>query len=507
MKKLAISLAIPLFLSVLMAIIFYPVMDKFSQSFKFVDEAEHMVMAWLMDEGYQLYRDFPNNHQPINYFASYLVQHLSKIDNVLMLTRRHRQAIFAWSFIWWMILIKRFGKKAVIPILLFESIKYFTLGNEFLAESLIVYPLAYVITSMLFLDSEKLSNREHYVIGFLTAFVQLTLLPMAITLTFMTLLRYTYLKGKGLGYFILGLMSVVLGVFVWVDPLVYVREMFNAITYSLPGLSPIKSPIDAWRLIGLPFQYFSYVKDIIGQTVIMSTLWWLTALAVYFIKGKKRQAWIVVGAMIAWLLTNTRVIEADAYFYEGFHLTPWLFAGLLGGMISLWQAVKLITGRWKIGILLANSIALLIIFSNSNMPLYAKIDPATEHYVQYTPVTQAAEIINSLKLPEDRLMVIPNESWIYYMTDLHPAPTNMFTFYDWQVQVPRNRYLFFQTLKNTPPTFIVYYDDASSYSPMMNEYLKANYIQLMEYPNVFIHQMYSERLGESRVINHLNNSD
>ena len=210
---------------------------------------------------------------------------------------------------------------------------------------------------------------------------------------------------------------------------------------------------------------------------------------------------------MAWLLTNTRVAEADVYYYEGFHLTPWLFAGLLGGIMSLWQAMRLMAKKWKMGILLANSIVLLIIFSNSNIPLYAKIDPATEHYVQYTPVTQAAEVINSLKLPEDKLMVIPNESWIYYMTDLHPAPTNMFTFYDWQVQVPRNRQLFYQALRETPPTFIVYNDDASSYSPMMNEYLKDNYIQLIHNPNVFIHQMHLHRIGENSVIDRINNSD
>jgi hypothetical protein len=485
---------LPIFATLILSAIFYPIEQKYSQSFKFVDENEHMVMAWLLDKGYRLYTDFPNNHQPISYFASYAVQHIFDIDNVFMLVKRHREAIFAWSILWWFLIIKRIGLKSTVPIFLFENIKYFTLGNEFLAEAIIVYPLAYIAGQVLVLSKRTLKPFDYFVAGLLTAFIQLTLLPMALTLGVLTSVRFIISKGKGWRPFLLGILTILLGIFSFVHIRDYLVEVTNALVYSLPGLSPVSSPWQSWRLFGLPVLYFPFYKDPIGQVVILMTLWWLLALLIFILKGKGRLVWLNMALMAAWLFTNTRVAKADVYFYEGFHLTPWLFAGLMGGFSAFWQAMKIVNKKkqWlAVGI---HVILSVIIFNNQNLPLFTKIDPLTEHYVQYTPITQAALTINASKKTGDQLMVIPNESLIYYMTDLEPAPTNMFTFYDWQVDVPRNRSKFYQTLSDLPPAFIVYTDDGSSYGPFMNEFVKNNYIQLMQYPHVYLHRQYEDRL-------------
>jgi hypothetical protein len=500
MKKIIVSWIVPLACTFGLMLVFFPVMNKYSQSFKFVDEAEHMVMAWLLDKGYHLYRDFPNNHQPISYFASWAVQHLSHIDNVFMLGKRHRQAIFLWSALWWLFLIKRFGKKAVVPIFLFENIKYFTLGNEFLAESLIVYPLGYLFGSLTQISTKKVSRPENYLVGLLTGFIQLTLLPMAVVLGGMTIIRYVKTKGKGLKYFVGGILTVAAAVFLIVDPRNYTVEVINGLRYSLPGLSPINKPLDFIKLIGLPVLYFPFYKDIIGQTVILTVFWWVTAVLIYVFLHRRKELIFTLILMFFWLITNTRVNHANEYFYQAFHLTPWLFMGLMGGLIVLWQAVVFLSKKWRLMIFMVSAIGFIVIVTHNNLPLYTKIDPETEHYIQYTPLAEAAGIINSLKKPGDTLMVIPNETWLYYMTEVTPAPTNMITYYEWQVLVPHNGYQFYKTLNETPPTFIMYRDDASFYSPMMNEYLKHNYIELRQYPHVYINDKFRDRVRDETTL-------
>lgn len=488
----------PLTLSIAMAVMLYPVMNQYSQSFKFVDEAEHMVMAWLMGKGYRLYQNFPNNHQPLPYMASYLTQYLSQIDNVYMLIRRHRQVIFIWSAAWWVILIKRFGKKAAVPIFLFESLKYLLLGNQFLAESLVVYPLSYLSGSLLDLKEKAVSKWGELGIGILTGLIQFTLLPMAAALTLLTLFRYLKIKGKDFGWFILGIISVIIGVFIVVPPKDYLIEVINALRYSLPGLTPIKHWWEIWRLPGLPFLYLFHIKDILSQTVGLIMIFWLLALGRLIYLKQKTQALVVLGLLIIWLSTNTRVAEANVYYYRGFHLIPWLGIGLLVSFLAAWPTWMSLRQKWRLAVGLGIGVWMIVILTKPNLPLYTQINPETEHYIQFTPMVQAAEMIKRLKQPGDRLMVIPNEALIYYLADLEPAPTNMLTYYDWQVQVPKNRWLFFKTLNETPPTFIVYEDDGSSYSPMMNEYLKSKYLPIKPGSIVYLNRQELVRMTKEK---------
>jgi hypothetical protein len=479
---------------IVMGWIFYPIAEKYSQSFKFVDENEHMVMAWLMTKGYRLYEDFPNNHQPINYFLSYLIQQVFTIDNVFMLVKRHREFIFAWSLFWWVILVKRFKAAVILPIFLFESVKYFTLGNEFLAEALVCYPLAYLMGDLMGIKPKTEASRSGFWAGLLTGLVQFTLLPMAPVLGWLTVMRFIRLKGRGWGMFALGFGVIALMVFAFVPIKDYITEVLNALVYSLPGLRPVTSNWDWWRIPLLPFLYLPYFRDPIGQVVLLASFWWLAAMGFLVRKGQKRSGLLVFGLWLAWLFTNTRDAHADRYFYQGFHLTPWLLVGLTGGMLALVNSWQYIWAKTAKRLIVGQVIFLGVFLANQDLPLYTKIDPLTEHYVQYTPLSQAAEKINNLKQPGDRLMVIPNQSLIYYMTDLEPAETNMFTFYDWQLDVPKNKQGFYDTLENNPPAFIVYDDDGSSYGPFVNELVKYQYRKLNEYPHTYIRSDLESRL-------------
>jgi hypothetical protein len=495
-KNWVMKIAITGLLLFLLILGFKPVMEKYSQSFKFVDEAEHMVMGWLMGKGYSLYTDFPNNHQPISYFASSLVHQTDDVNNVFMLVRRHRQAIFVWSVLWWLLLLGRFGIRLFIPLVIFENIKYYLLGNLFLAESIVVYPLFFLAASLLVKKKQTTTSFDHYSYGLLTAFSQLTLLPMAPALLALNGLWLWQFRGKGLRWYVFGILTMLIAVFWWINPVDYLMEVRNGLLYSLPGLSPINQPVDYLKLIGLPILFLPFYQQIMGQVVILMLWWWLVALTVSLYQKRLKTVLYTAAFLVVWLVTNMREVEANLFFYRGFHIVPWFLMGLGLGFIAYSKVLSTLSKRWFLGINFITAVLLVMILSYKDLPWYTSIDPDTDHYIQYTPLHEVAQLINTYKEPGDRLIVMPNASWLYYMTDLLPADTNMFTYYDWQVQVPNNRTKLITTMEENPPTFIVYDDDGSSYNPMMNEYLKAQFIQVSEQPELtlYVHQNHAYRL-------------
>ena len=116
-----------------------------SLSMHFVDEDDHLSGANLINRGYKLHDQIQSNHQPLVYFTSVAIQKLTQPDNIFMLVRRHRQALFVYGSLWSLFIVLRFSWPGLIFILFFEFLKYGLLGNLLLMESLAVYPAVYLL--------------------------------------------------------------------------------------------------------------------------------------------------------------------------------------------------------------------------------------------------------------------------------------------------------------------------------------------------------------------------
>ena len=103
-----------------------------SLSLHFVDEEDHLSGANLINRGYKLHEQIQSNHQPLVYFGSATLQKIFKPDNIFMLIRRHRQAVFVYGALWSLLIVLRFSYPGLIFVFFFEWLKYGLLGNLFL---------------------------------------------------------------------------------------------------------------------------------------------------------------------------------------------------------------------------------------------------------------------------------------------------------------------------------------------------------------------------------------
>jgi hypothetical protein len=466
----------------------YSLADHYSHSFKFADEDEHIVIGWMMNKGKRLYQDISTNHQPLNYAFSAVVQRVFHPDNMFMLIKRHRQVVFLWSLLWSTGLTLRFGKKMVFPLLLFEVLKYWLLGNEFLAESFAVYPATYIFAVVWQQWKDRIYYPEDVLLGISAALSCLFLIPLAVPLGLLILWRWWLKRNMPtVVQFAIGVCLVCIPLFLLVPFKDFFMETiyYNG-KYGIPLLSQFTSIGDVFALWTIPFRSWFDFSDALNQVFAGLGLVWIGCLA-WNMSHKKWQVAISIFTLYwVWNFSNMRVIRLHQYYYSGFHIIPWLLIGFVISSFLLSDIFNTISNKHRIilgsviGIMITTWIALQPSIPGKHLP-----NPQTESYVQYTPITQAAQVINALKNPTDTLMVFPNESLIHWLTNLNP-PTRQVTYYEWQYHHPVLKQGMESVLSNTPPRFIQFTDDHASFSPLVTQVLHDSYTKLFDLPGVYI---------------------
>jgi len=464
---------------ILVFVFYFPITEQHTQSFKFVDEDEYIVVASLMNKGKKLYTDISTNHQPVTYIASQVIQKTAKVEppNVFMLIKRHREAVFFWSVCWSLLLFFRFGWKVIPGVFVFEAIKYFVLGNEFVAESLVSYPMIYLGVS----TYELLRYKDHLFFGLTSVLSVLFLLPLAIPVLVATLLRFVKTGKKMIKGFVLGGLLALLIVFAHISPVDYFREtIVNNYLYALPAVSEIQNSGDLIKVI------LFMPRSLFNGTNLLS--WWarffsisiITFFLISFFKGKRTHKVLSAGLMIMLITLNLRVLEVGTYFYAGFHLLPWLAVASVMAYAFLYDFLVKIPAKFRWFYVIILGLLSGILLMNRNSPILARRDTATEHYVQFAPVATASQIINLFKSEKDTLIVLPNETLINWITNLNTADRQV-TYYDWQYQVPENRLGFEAMISGNLPDFIVFNDDRSGYSDAVVKIVKEKFLLLYAY--------------------------
>ena len=158
-------------------------------SIHFVDEDENMVAGYYMAKGEKLYSDIFSHKQPMPAIFSALINKIFKPKSLFLFIKRHREAVFFHSVFWWLIFLFEFGFSGLIFSIMTEITKRFLLGDLFLAESLVVFPLVYVLGCLWKKQSKKpLSGTlRKYLFLFslvLIPFELFTLIPFTIVVTF-----------------------------------------------------------------------------------------------------------------------------------------------------------------------------------------------------------------------------------------------------------------------------------------------------------------------------------
>jgi len=429
-----------------------------SLSLHFGDEEDHIAFAYYVNRGYQLHKDLQNNHQPTVYFLSAVVQKLTHPQNIFMLIKRHRQAMFMYGLIWSAIMVWRFRWLGWWWVLIFEFLKYFLLGNVNLMETQAVYPAVYVLTSALqvWFKNKKIGRLEGIFLGvsyFLIIFNMIPLWPWLVIIGLGFLIK----TRKNCWWQLLGLagsMVILFNFLFTYDVGDWFREtVWNNFFYAIPDLSPYKSSWDWLKMVFFPFLSFFTKESLQAKFISLFITGWLTTTIFLFIK-KDKKAWLMTGLYGLLMLANNRVLSPGAAFYHGFHLLPWMGMMILIFVFSLkylfekFPKVKKYLGP-------VFFIWLLALMLNKNMPYFwLNTDVEHEYYVNYSTLDDMNFAIKTLVNPGDRLAVTANEPILYWNSGAELA-TRQIVYGSWEPKIKELNDRYNQVfLGNNPPEII-----------------------------------------------------
>jgi hypothetical protein len=425
---------------ILVMLVSFRISQSRSLSMRFVDEEDHIAFGYYINQGYKLHQQLQNNHQPLVYFASAGIQKLTHPENIFMLVRRHRQVMFFYGLAWSLIFLLRFKSKGLFFIVFIELLKYYLFGNLLLLDSLAAYPAAYLFFSAMKIWFNRFQPKiiELLWLGTLTWLIFFTLIPLWPWLAIIWLVMLFRLNKKVIySAAVFLLLSTVL--FSFYSPAAWWHEtVYNNIKYAIPALNEIHSLSDRSKLVFFPFLAYFNLSGL--QSLFIAVFF--TGYLVAAVKDKR--LWLIYPLLF---LANTRVINPNAVYYQGFHLLPWLGL-LIAGFIFVWEKI-----RFK-PVFMA---ALVILLFHPAMFYRIKTDLANEYYINYSLAEDFNFAVRTLANSNDRLAVLDNKPLIYWQSNTRPA-TRQLVYYAWEPDVPELRAGYNQVFFGGNPPEIIYGD-------------------------------------------------
>jgi hypothetical protein len=410
-----------------------------SLSLHFVDEEDHLAGADLINRGYKLHEQIQSNHQPLVYFGSAAIQKITQPDNIFMLIRRHRQALFIYGALWSLLLVLRFRYLGLLFVTIFEFLKYGLLGNLLLMESVAVYPAVYLFG--VFLEGNRPSKKELLFMGGASWLIVFNLVPLYPWLGVIWLLILIKAK-KDIWYLLTGLIIPTLILFSFYSPVAWFREtIYNNWFYAMPTLNQVKTGADWLKITFFPFTAYGSLHSLQAAFIVLFFTGYLLAAL-----SNRKLFWLY--SLL--LLANNRVLSPGAAYYEGFHLLPWL--GLLIA-VFVYSLSKL-----KFAFVLPLTIWLMVLMLNKNMPYFNSTDPAYEYYVNYSTIDDFNFAVKNISGRGDRMAVTAVQPLLHWHTDTDLA-TRQLVYYGWEPNVPELKADYESVFFGNNPPEIIYGGD------------------------------------------------
>lgn len=434
-----------LFSSVLILVLFSAgAYQKHSLSIHFVDENDNFVAAKLITRGHRLYRQIFSHHQPIPYLISASIQKFFPVNNLLLLVQRHRYFLIFWSSLWILLLVTKFSFAGLGLATNYELIKYFYLGNLFLAESLIAYPLTYLI---LFLFSSKKSNFDIFFAGLVSSFLAFSLATLwpLIAIIFLFLFFARPLQKR---YLLLGFLLPTLIIFLYTDLSSYWRNVIVVNRqFYIPSIKPealniLTSYLSANHFIKLIFLSYAFV--------FLSML-------------RHRQYLKAIFCLIIVFSANIRNSRLDGLLYQGFHLIPLIIVILA----IIWSS--------KNKVLFPIMLLLISIPLYSIFPLKSK-SPENEFYIDFSSHQFLREAIKILGKPGDQILMLSNETLVLWQELVKPATSWIF-YYPWMNTVPSFQKELNTIINDNMPKFICLQPEYQEYFTWVKQFYSPLFIQ------------------------------
>ncbi len=406
-------------------------------SFKFVDEEDNFVFGKYLVWREKLYDDLLSNHQPVTFILSYIVQEYTHPSNIYSLVTRHRQALIFWTFFWSLLLTYYFGVRTFFFVFFFELTKIYLLGNLFLAESFVVYPLLFLVGLSIFIK-RALFKSELFILGTCLALSFFLLSPIWPVLLLLLILLILKQKNISLLFLIPGFLIIALSIFIFSSAKGYLNFLFINLTYTLPSFQ--SDPLAPSIMKSFLSPVISLFPAPLTPTLLIIRILTLILIFNLFFSRKYKKGILI---LVILGLTNLRFVYPGVEGYSGFHLLPWY-----GLFIFI---TLLVTKLNKIN--LATLIILMIFTLNfARGDLFVKDIKLEKYSINYATLESVGNIIKENKSKNSTLFVSPNEWLIYWQADIHHLP-KLYGDYAWMAGYPPLYKKLKEAFEQNPPTF------------------------------------------------------
>lgn len=411
-------------------------------SFHFIDEYNNFLAGYFLLKGHTLYSQIFFQHQPLMAYISYALQKILHPNTLYKLVLYHRMFILIAAFVFDLLLVYRFRLVGLGFAFIFELTKYYLFGSTFLAESIVIYPLVYLLgLTWEVLNKQKISNGDLWLGTFFTWFVifmREPYIPLSLILYAILLLPKRSVKIKISSVMVL----LVLSAFV-VAGLPIRDYLFEITTVNAVGV--VAGEVQRAHLAGIGvMSIFIYPIIILIQgmlnyfrgVLILLDLTFLLAFFTFTIKTKQWKNGLVLLIILG--IANIRLTPPGTTFFGAYHMLVWyglfVFSTIL--FVSKLSTLKL-SAALRLPIMVLVILLGIFILIPANSLLWTRLDKQAVFTINYGPYYTNGAVVQALADPQTTVFVDGWDSLTYWQADQTVAypylfyypPMNSFTLY------------------------------------------------------------------------------
>lgn len=479
-KTSVFHIGILIFLTLLFFALYKKYVERFA-AFGCFDECFNYVAGYFILEGRALYSEIFFNHQPLMAYISALLQGLLHPQGIYNLVLQHRMFMFFFGLLMDIILIIRFGWPAVGFISIFETTKFYYMGSLFLGESVLVYPLVYMLG--LAWDN-VLGKRLHFSDYILAAvfawFVIFLREPLVLAALFLYILIVFYRPiipkiriFSGVIFILLFSTTLLLtSIPDYIIQVIYMnaKSIFLSEVQGI-GISGLLKII-FYPVVILTEGKISFTREILVALSII----FLTSMGLFLLRSKNIQAVVILIIILG--LANLRLVPPGTMFYESFHMLPW-YGLFIAAIFFLLQSVYSYKKNKKIKYILVFFSIATVVYSvlSPKSFLNESIDKDKE-FKNFDRPYIYGEAIKQLSNPTDTLY-LEWDDLIYWQAKL--APSYRYVMFPGSEEVfPKFSEERINMFKTNPPDFYYSFcDKGINFFGAIPEFASSEYIELL----------------------------
>lgn len=394
--------------SIALLILTFYVSYSRSVSFSFVDEFNNWVAGYYMIQGRMLYSEIFFNHQPLMPMVSAIIQYAVSPLTLYKVVVIHRIFIGMYLVFFGALTIWKLRYIGLGVVAFHIATMFYTFGNLFLAEALLVYPSAILFAGMWdsMVHNTPLKYHDYLLYGTCVLLFLLSrepYIPPALIM-YGIIMRDVWRTREGILSLsmIFFIVVLILTLFPWKS------YVFSMTSLNMTGIvsGEIKQNGSLWMSVVKSFFYpvyivfsgkVTYVRLI--QVVVVGVILFVSTALVAIQKYRR----VLILSFLVLGLLAVRVVVPGTAFYEAYRQLPWYGAIFTFALIGLREYRK---NNRKTRILFPILLLMFgVCYLNPQSFLYAQVEKENEFTTHYLDYVQKGELIHALSQQTDTVFV------------------------------------------------------------------------------------------------------